>query len=118
MRKLFSDKRVLFAAMLLAILAESMTAPFLKLGGRHPFLSMGYILWFLGAMAILAIYAVIWQLILEHVPLTVAYLRKGLSYVLALVWAAVIFQEIITWKQILGISLIIVGMVVSISDER
>ena len=55
---------------------------------------------------------------MEKLPLTTAYLRRGFSYILIFVWATLIFHEAITWKQILGIAVITVGMVISISDEK
>ena len=84
---------------IVAVFMESLTSPCLKLGGRYPFMSC-------------------WQLILEKLPLTTAYLRRGFSYILIFVWARVIFHEAITWKQILGILVITIGMVISISDEK
>lgn len=115
----FLSKRrniVLLAA--LAVFMESLTSPCLKIGARYPFMSAPYIAWFCLAVLILCFYAVCWQLILEKLPLTTAYLRRGFSYILIFVWAVLIFHETITWKQILGILVIIVGMVVSISDEH
>ena len=103
---------------IVAVFMESLTSPCLKLGGRYPFMSPGYIAWFCLAVAILGFYAVCWQLILEKLPLTTAYLRRGFSYILIFVWATLIFHEAITWKQILGIAVITVGMVISISDEK
>ncbi len=103
---------------IVAVFMESLTSPCLKLGGRYPFMSAGYIAWFCLAVLILGFYAVCWQLILEKLPLTTAYLRRGFSYILIFVWARVIFHEAITWKQILGILVITIGMVISISDEK
>ena len=114
----FLDKRrnvVLLAVV--AVFAESLTSPCLKLGARHPFLSVPYLMWFGLAVCILGFYAVCWQLILEKLPLTTAYLRRGFSYVLIFVWAILIFHEAITWKQVLGICVIIAGMVISLSEE-
>ena len=65
----------------------------------------------------MGIYAVAWQLILEKLPLTIAYLRKDVTYVLIFIWAALIFGEKITPQQIVGIAIIIAGMVVSIRDD-
>ena len=103
---------------IVAVFMESLTSPCLKLGGRYPFMSPGYIAWFCLAVPILGFYAVCWQLILEKLPLTTAYLRRGFSYILIFVWATLIFHEAITWKQILGIMVITLGMVISISDEK
>ncbi len=113
-----SKKQNIALLALIAVFMESLTSPCLKLGGKYPFLSFGYIAWFCIAVLILGFYAVCWQLILEKIPLTTAYLRRGASYVLIFVWATVIFHEQITKMQLLGIVVIIIGMVVSISDEH
>ena len=100
---------------------ESLTSPCLKLGGRYPFMSAGYIAWFCLAVLILGFYAVCWQLILEKLPLTTAYLRRGFSYILIFVWATLIFHKKLrkTFLGIvLGIIVITIGMVISISDEK
>ena len=116
--KFLSKRRNIIFLAVVAVFMESLTSPCLKLGGKYPFLSTGYIAWFCLAVLILGFYAVCWQLILEKLPLTTAYLRRGFSYILIFVWATLIFHETITWKQILGIIVISAGMVISISDER
>ena len=116
--KFLSKRRNIVFLAIVAVFMESLTSPCLKLGGRYPFMSPGYIAWFCLAVAILCFYAVCWQLILEKLPLTTAYLRRGFSYILIFVWATLIFHESITWKQILGIAVITAGMVISISDEK
>ena len=113
-----SKRRNIVILAVVAVFMESLTSPCLKLGGRYPFMSPGYIAWFCLAVLILGFYAVCWQLILEKLPLTTAYLRRGFSYILIFVWATLIFHETITWKQILGIIVISIGMVISISDEH
>ena len=112
-----SKRRNIVILAVVAVFMESLTSPCLKLGGRYPFMSPGYIAWFCLAVLILGFYAVCWQLILEKLPLTTAYLRRGFSYILIFVWATLIFHEAITWKQILGIMVIMVGMIISISGE-
>ena len=116
--KFLSKRRNIIFLAVVAVFMESLTSPCLKLGGKYPFLSTGYIAWFCLAVLILGFYAVCWQLILEKLPLTTAYLRRGFSYILIFVWATLIFHETITWKQILGIIVISIGMVISISDEH
>ncbi|MBE5998021.1 MAG: hypothetical protein Q4C02_04080 [Eubacteriales bacterium] len=116
----FLDKRRnVFLLAAFAIFMESLTSPCLKIGSqRYETFSAGYFFWFGLAVAILAIYAVCWQLILERLPLTTAYLRRGFSYILLFVWSALLFHETITPKQILGIAVISLGMVISVSDEH
>ena len=111
--RFLDKKRNLYALAIVAIVFESLSSTVLKLGGQYPFLSTGYLFFFCLAVGIMALYAVAWQLLLET-----AYLRKGLTYVLIFVWAAVFFHEQIQPKQIIGMAVIIVGMVVSMSDEH
>ena len=115
--RFLDNKRNLYLLAILAIVFESLSSSVLKIGGRYDFLSPMYLFWFCVAVGIMGVYAVAWQLILERLPLTTAYLRKGLTYVLIFVWAAVLFHETITLKQVIGMAVIVVGMVVSMSDE-
>ncbi|HAS21331.1 MAG TPA: transporter [Lachnospiraceae bacterium] len=117
MNHFLDNKRNVFILAFIAIFLESLTSACLKIGGRYGFLSTGYFVWFIIAVVLLGVYAVIWQLILERLPLTTAYLRRGISYILIFVWAILIFGETITLQQIIGIVVITIGMVVSMSDE-
>ncbi|MBQ1525326.1 MAG: EamA family transporter [Firmicutes bacterium] len=118
MKRFLDNKRNVYIMAFAAIFLESLTSVCLKKGGQYPFLSFGYLAWFLIAVVILGVYAVTWQLILERLPLSTAYLRKGVSYVLIFLWAALLFHETITVKQIIGIIVITIGMVVSMSDDQ
>lgn len=61
------------------------------------------------AIAVLAVYAVVWQMILGHVKLSVAYLSKGLVVFWGLLWSILFFQEKITWINLVGAALIFCG---------
>lgn len=114
--RFLDNKRNVYLLALAAIFAESFSSVFLKLAGRQSFLSLRYLFFYGCAVAVMGLYAVAWQLILEKLPLTTAYLRKGITYVLIFIWAALIFGEQITVQQIIGIGIIIAGMVVSMRD--
>ena len=58
------------------------------------------------------LYSVIWQLILERISLSQAYMSKGFYYGFILLWSALIFHEMITWNKILGVIIITIGIVV------
>ncbi|MBR1845786.1 MAG: EamA family transporter [Oscillospiraceae bacterium] len=116
--RFLNKKRNIYIMALAAIFCESFSSVFLKLAGGEPFLSLRYLFFYGAAVAVMGIYAVAWQLILEKLPLTTAYLRKGVTYVLIFVWAALIFGERITIQQVIGIAIIIAGMVVSMRDDH
>ena len=63
--KFLSKRSNIILLAIVAVFMESLTSPCLKLGGRYPFMSAGYIAWFCLAVMILGFYAVCWQLILE-----------------------------------------------------
>ncbi len=117
LNRLFEKKRNVYIFALIAIVIESFSSAILKIAGQYPLLSANYLLWFALAVAVMGIYAVAWQLVLEHLPLSTAYMRKGITYVLIFVWAAFLFHEAITLQQVVGIAVIIVGMAVSMRGE-
>lgn len=116
MDNFLNKKRNLIIVAFLAILIESFSSVFLKLAGMQNEFNLKYLFFFACAVAVMAIYAVMWQLILEHMPLTTAYMRKGISYVMVFIWAVVIFKETLTIFNIVGMIIILIGMVVSFSD--
>lgn len=61
------------------------------------------------AVLVLAIYAVIWQMILTQISLSVAYLSKGLVVFWGLLWSVLFFCEKITVVNIIGAVLIFLG---------
>lgn len=116
--RFLDKKRNVYLLAIVAIVFESLSSSVLKMSRPYPFLSPMYLFWFGVAICIMGLYAVAWQLLLERLPLTTAYLRKGLTYVLIFIWAKVFFNETITPQQIVGIIIIIAGMVVSMSDDH
>lgn len=60
-------------------------------------------------VGILAVYAIMWQLILMRVKLSVAYLSKGMVVFWGLLWSVLFFGEHITWINILGAIIILSG---------
>ena len=117
LNKLFEKKRNVYIFAVLAIVVESFSSAILKMAGRYPLFSPAYILWFAFAVAVMGIYAVAWQLVLEHLPLTTAYMRKGLTYVLIFVWAVLLFHESPPPPQPPPTVVIIIGMAVSVRGE-
>ena len=99
----------------MAIVFESLSSTVLKLGGRVS-LPVHRVSVFLlpGGGHHGPGNAVAWQLLLERLPLTAGSLsaEKGLTYVLIFVWAAVMAMSRFSQKQIIGMAVIIVGMVV------
>lgn len=83
----------------------------MKMASPHEFLSAPYILWILGAVGVMGVYAVLWQQVLTRVPLSTAYMFKGTSLVFVLLLSALLLGEGITWQNVLGSIIIISGII-------
>ena len=81
-----------------------------KMAALQTPMSWAYMLWFVGAVAIIAIYALLWQQVLRRIELSTAYLFKGTTLIFIMLFAALLFGEAITLPNILGSVLIIIGI--------
>ena len=61
-------------------------------------------------MAVLGVYAVLWQQILNRMPVSDAYMFKGTSLIFILILSFIFFGEAITVTNIIGAALIIGGI--------
>ena len=77
-----------------------------KMTSMQPTGSWLYLLWFGGAVAIIGIYALLWQQVLRRIELSTAYMFKGTTLIFTMLIAALLFGEVITIPNIIG-SLII-----------
>ena len=88
-----------------------------KTVANKDFLSLEWCFLYGGVLIILALYALGWQQIIKHMPLTSAYANKAITTVWGLVWGVIFFEERITCGKVLGIILIVIGVILySYSD--
>lgn len=87
------------------------TAIFTKMASRQEMLSWPYLFWIAGAVGVMGVYAVLWQQIIKRMPLSTAYMFKGMSLVFVLLISALLFGEAITTSNLIGSAIIIVGIV-------
>ena len=81
-----------------------------KMAALQDAFSWPYLLWFVGAVAIIALYAVLWQQILRRIELSTAYMFKGTTLIFTMLIAALLFGEAITVPNIIGSVIIITGI--------
>ena len=81
-----------------------------KMAALQTPMSWAYMLWFVGAVAIIAIYALLWQQVLRRIELSTAYLFKGTTLIFTMLFAALLFGEAITISNIIGSVIIIAGI--------
>ena len=101
------------------LLVYSSTSFFSKNAAMQDFLSPAFFAFYAGMIAVLGIYAVGWQQVIKHLPLTLAFANKAITVVWGLCWSVFIFHEAITAQMLVGAAIVIVGVVwFSIADAR
>ncbi len=88
-----------------------------KLASRYAFLSAGFVLCYGAEIAILGVYAVIWQQIIKRVDISVAYANRSLAIFWSMLWAVSLFRETITLWNAAGVLLIFLGTYLVNHDE-
>jgi drug/metabolite transporter (DMT)-like permease len=77
-----------------------------------------FFIYAVSVLAILAVYALMWQQVLRRFSLAKAYPNKGAVVIWNLLWAAIFFNEVITINNMIGSAVIIVGIVLVSTDEN
>lgn len=93
------------------LLMMSLSGVCSKLAAGEDFLSLPWCLYYGGVIGILGVYAIGWQQVIKHIPLTVAYACKAVGVVWNILWAILFFRETITAGKVIGAALVITGVV-------
>ena len=108
----------LFLALHASLLFSSLGGVASKMAANEEMFSLSFFIWYGLVLFIMFGYALIWQQILKHVPLTVAFSNKPVGLVWGMVWGTLFFQEVITWKMILGAAIIFVGIYLVVTGDE
>lgn len=74
---------------------------------------------FLGLeFVVLAIYAVLWQQMIKRFELSVAYANRAMAILWSMIWAVIFFHDEITFRNVLGVLIVLLGMVIVNLDAR
>lgn len=79
--------------------------------------SFSFFLFYGMEVAILGVYAILWQQMIKKFDLSIAYANRAMALLWSAIWAVVLFHEDIGFKQLVGIALVIIGTVIVNSDR-
>ena len=102
-----------YALLLLAFFIYASSALFSKQASLYDFLSLPYVLFIVGAVGVLGIYAIMWQQIIKKVPISEAYMFKGTSLIFVLLLSSIFWGEVITINNVVGAIIIVTGIILS-----
>ena len=114
--KLTTAKYLIALNILLVI--YSMSGICSKLAGKYDFLSFWFIFFYGLVILNLGIYAIVWQQIIKHLPLTTAYANKAITIVWGIMWGIIFFGEQIKWNMIVGAVIVIIGVLVVVKSDE
>ncbi len=89
-----------------------------KLASQCDFLSFWFIFWYGLVILNLGVYAIVWQQIIKHLPLSTAYANKAITIVWGILWGYIFFQEQIKWNMILGAVIVIAGVILVVKSDE
>jgi drug/metabolite transporter (DMT)-like permease len=89
-----------------------------KMASAEEFLSLAFILYYSLFLAVLFVYALLWQQILKRFPLTVAFANKAITILWGIVWGVLFFGEALRWGMLLGSVIIVSGIYLVVSDDK
>ncbi len=102
----------------LTMLLYATTSIFSKNASRYPFASLPFILFYAGMIGVLAVYAVLWQQVITHLPLTLAFANKAVNILWGVVFGLVFFSESINLVQAAGCAVIMLGTILYMKADQ
>lgn len=111
-------KIIWYISLVLINMLYACVSIFTKYASQQEFMSWNFMLGVMGAVGVMGLYAVLWQQILKRIELSVAYMFKGTSIIFVMLLACLLFGEQITWNNILGAVIIVVGIVLYAYDPK
>ena len=97
---------ILHFGMMLYSLANVCT----KMAGMERFLSLQFVFWCCGMVALTGMYALFWQQALKRLPLMTAYSNKAVVILWGFFWGRLFFQEKISWGKLAGAVVVMAGV--------
>lgn len=86
-----------------------------KTAASKPFLSLEFIFFYGLVIAILGVYALLWQQILKKLPLNVAFANKSVTIIWGMIWGTILFKEKITLNMIIGAVVVLTGVIIVVT---
>lgn len=104
-------KTTSFISLHLLFVLYSLTDLFGKMAASFAFDDMRFYLLYGAVLAVLFLYAIGWQQVIKHLPLTTAFSNRAVTVFWGLVWGVLFFQEELNFAKVLGAIIVIAGVI-------
>jgi len=106
------------AVLQFAVMIYTLSGVAAKNAALYEPLSWPFILCYGIEIAILGVYAILWQQLIKRFDLSVAYANRSMAILWSMIWAVVFFHEVITVKNIIGVLIVLTGTMIINSDDK
>ena len=89
-----------------------------KFAAAQEFMSWPFILLYGSEVAILGIYALLWQQIIKRMDLSIAYANRAVALLWSMLWAVLFFKEGVSVQNIAGVLIVIAGTIIVNSENE
>ncbi len=98
------------------VIVYTLSSIFARLSKPYPVMSKEFLFFMFLDLLSLGVYAIIWQQIIKRFDLSVAYANRATAIFWSMIWAALLFKETITIKNLLGVAVIFAGILLVNQD--
>ena len=106
------------AVLQFAVMIYTLSGVAAKNAALYEPLSWQFIAFYGLEIAILGIYAIVWQQLIKKFDLSIAYANRSMAILWSMVWAVLFFGEKITVKNIIGVFIVLAGTMIINSDDK
>ena len=96
----------------------SIGSVFSKLASKQEFGTFKFIMYYIIVLAILFVYAILWQQILKKLPITTVFANKAIVVVWGMIFGKLFFNENININMIIGSIVIFIGIYLVVSKSE
>ncbi len=89
-----------------------------KLAAGEKMFSFRFFFFYAVVLLNLGVYAIVWQQLIKRMSLTTAYASKAVSIIWGVIWGCLFFKEMISFRQIVAILVIIAGVILVVTDKE
>ena len=116
MKKKITFKDILFLQFVVVVFTVSSIVA--KFASGQEVMTFGFFLFYGLEVAVLGIYAILWQQVIKKFDLSIAYANKAMGILWSMIWAVLLFHNEITLQNIAGVALVVAGTIILNGDLK
>lgn len=101
-----------------AVMIYTLSTVAAKLAAMQDGVTLEFFLFYGLEIAVLGVYAILWQQIIKRCELSIAYANRSTAIFWSLLWPVLFFGEKITVTNLIGVIIVFAGTMIVNSDDK